>query len=89
MAEQISHTDKTTVRLCLARQKQKTMKYTRHLSTIGFYPHVNWFYYYRGFKYIDGFVIRILGIELMVKESNSLTKLTAKAFEQNQQRKTI
>lgn len=60
------------------------MKYTRHLSTIGFYPNRYWFYYFFKFKNIRGFKIRIFGIEFMIKEENSLSKLIAIAHEQNE-----
>lgn len=51
------------------------MKYTYHFDTIGFYPYKYWFFHFFKFKNINGFKIRIFGLELMIKEENSLSKL--------------
>lgn len=44
-------------------------------TIIKFYPYREWFWYYRKNKFIKGFTIRILGINLMLKEKDSFNKL--------------
>jgi hypothetical protein len=45
------------------------------ITIMRFYPYRYWFWYFRKFKFVKGFVIRIFGIHFIVKEENHLEKL--------------
>lgn len=45
------------------------------MKHIKFYPNKNWFFYFKKFKNIKGFVIRIMGFHFIIKEKNGTEKL--------------
>jgi len=49
------------------------------ITEIKFYPNRYWFWYFKKFKFIKGFIIRIFGIDIRISENNSMLKLIAKA----------
>ena len=49
-----------------------------NMNIVDFYFNRNWFFYFRRFKNIKGFVIRIFGFHFIIKEENGTEKLIEK-----------
>ena len=45
------------------------------ISTIKFYPYKGWFFLYYKFKFVKGFNVRILGVEIKIIEVGHREKL--------------
>ena len=50
----------------------------KNMKMVGFYPYKEWFFYFRRFKNIKGYVIRIMGFHFIVKEKDGTEKLIEK-----------
>lgn len=51
------------------------------IQIVEFYKYQNWFFYFRKFKNIKGFIIRIFGVHIKMTEIDATRKLIAIARE--------
>lgn len=48
-----------------------------------FYPHHTWFWTFKRYRYIKGFILRVFGVYVNVRESNAMDKLIGIANKQS------
>jgi hypothetical protein len=54
-----------------------------NVNIIKFYTGKYWWFYFKKFKNINGFIIRIMGMHFIIKEKNGTEKLIKKFISYN------